>query len=423
MRLFRSLRSRDYRRFFTGQAVSLVGDWMTMTATGWLAYELTRDAFTLGLVVFAQQIPLLLISPIAGVLGDRVNRRKLFCVLQGGCILHSGTLAVLTLTGHLTAHLLIGLAVFRGLVNAVEFPTRQTLMVDLVGDKTNLPNAIALNSTLFNLARLAGPTFAGLAIVKLGAGWCYAVDAFSGIPVVLLMLSIRDGGAGAIARVRTSPVGALKEGIAYVSADLRLKTSLVMVGTISLAGFTGVTLAPLIARELLHGDARTLGLMHTAVGIGALGSAIFLGTRHTHKGLEKAVRFGALAAVAGQTVVAVSSHRNTTLAGMAVCGMGTVLVFAGSNTMLQAEIADDKRGRVMGLFAMCQSMYPIGGLLVGGLAASAVGPRPTLLLTAGVCLAGAIRFRKNIVRAETLARDTAPPLAGTPAPIRTAESV
>lgn len=395
MRFFRALQSRDYRRFFTGQAISLIGDWMTMTTTGWLAYDLTHNAFTLGLVVFAQQIPLLLFSPVAGVIGDRMNRRKLFCFLQCCCILHSGSLALLTLTGHLTVHLLIGLALFRGLVNSAEFPTRQTLMVELVADRDMLPNAIALNSTLFNVARLIGPSLAGIAIVSIGAGWCYAIDAVSGIPVVLLMLGIRDGGSAVVITGKADPLGALREGVRYAAADMRLRAPLTIIAIIALAGFSGVTLAPLIARELLGGDARTLGLLHTSVGVGALCSAIFLGTRPTHHGLEKWIRVGVLAVVVGQSVVAFSSHEITTLAGMAVCGMGSVLVFAGSNTLIQSRVHDDKRGRVMGLFAMGQSMYPIGGLIIGTLAASAIGPRITMLLTASVCLAGSIWFRRR----------------------------
>ena len=329
------------------------------------------------------------------MLGDRINRRKLFCVLQCACILHSGTLAALTLTGHLTAHLLIGLASLRGMVNAAELPTRQTLMVELVGDRANLPNAIALNSSLFNVARLVGPGLAGLAIMKIGAGWCYAIDACSGVPVVLIMLGIRDGGSGIISKARSNPFIAVREGVRYVAADIRLRAPLIIIGVISLAGFAGVTLAPLIAIELLHGDARTLGLIHTSVGVGALCSAVFLGMRRSHLGLEKWIRFGALGVVGGPSVVGFCSLEATTLAGMAVCGMGTVLVFAGGNTLLQARVDDDKRGRVMGLFAMSQSMYPIGGLIIGTLAASVIGPRITMLVTASVCLGGSIWFRRR----------------------------
>ena len=404
MRLFRALESRDYRRYFTGQAISLVGDWMTMTTTGWLVYELTHDVRLLGIVVFSQQIPLLIVSPLAGALGDRVNRRKLFCVLQCLCMLHSGSLAALTLTGHLTAHVLVALALYRGIVNATEFPTRQTLMVELVGRKENLPNAIALNSTLFNVARLIGPTAAGFAIAAFcphpelstrGAGGCYAIDALSGVPVVALMLSIRDGGAARVAKAAVKPFAAVREGVRYVMTDRALVSPLAIISVISFAGFAGVTLAPLIARELLHGGPRTLGALHTSVGLGALGSAIFLGLRHTHEGLEKWVRAGVICVVCGQSLVAVSSHNWTTFAGMTVCGMGTVLVFAGSNTLLQARVDDDKRGRVMGLFAMCQSMYPLGGLFIGLLASSVLGPRITMMVTASLCLAGAIWFRRT----------------------------
>lgn len=409
MQFFRALQSRDYRRFVSGQAISLIGDWMTMTTTGWLAYNLTKDPFTLGLVIFAQQIPLLFFSPVVGALGDRVNRRKLFCYLQGGCILHTSTLAILTLTGVITAPLLIGLALFRGLVNAAEFPTRQTLMVDLVGDKSVLPSAIALNSTLFNVARLIGPTFAGLAINQIGPGWCYALDAVSSIPVILLMMSIRDGGAGIVSKVKIGPLRSLREGVSYAANDFRLRAPLILVGVISLSGFAGVVLAPLIAETFLDGGAQTLGLLHTCVGIGALASAVFLGSRASHLGLERWVRRGALAVVCGQVLVAVSTIHALTFIGMGVCGMGTVMVFAGSNTVIQSYVANEKRGRVMGLFAMGQSMYPIGGLIIGALAATALGPRITMLLTALICLGGAVWFRVNAVTPmEKLAAESEP---------------
>lgn len=395
MRFFRALQARDYRRYFTGQAISLVGDWMTITTTGWLAYDLTHDPRVLGLVVFMQQIPLLFVSPVAGALGDRVNRRKLFCVLQSLCMLHAGTLALLTLSHNLTPRLLVGLALCRGLVNAVEFPTRQSLMIDLVGDRTNLPNAIALNATLFNVARLIGPSLAGLAIAGVGPGWCYATDCFSGIPVILLMLSISDAGAARVRKDPVRPFAAIREGARYAKADMRLFASLVLIGAISFAGFAHVVLAPMTARDLLHGDARTLGYIHTAVGLGAFTSAIALGLRHTHEGLEKWVRSGILLVAAGQTIVAVSSHVPATLAGMSVCGVGAALVYAGSNTLMQAHVDDDKRGRVMGLFAMSQGLYPIGGLVIGFLAATAMGPRITMLLTALCCLVAAVWYRRN----------------------------
>jgi MFS family permease len=396
MSVFRSLQVPAYRRFFFAQGVSLVGNWLSLTATGWLAYELTRDAFSLGLVVFAQQLPVLLFAPLAGVLGDRVDLRRLFAGLQVACALHAAALAALSLSGHLTFGWLVGLAVLRGLVNAAEFPTRQSLTLDLVGDRTHLPNAIALNSSLFNVARMLGPACAGLVIAHARVGWCYVLDAASCVPVVLVMLhALRrspPAGRPASAPPRPHPLRALGEGLAHVARSPGLRGPLLLIALTAFSGFAAATLAPLVAREFLGGDARTLGWLQAAVGLGALGSAFALGASRSPAGLERWVGRGPLLIAAGQAVCALSTVRELTLAGMTVFGSGIVLTYAGSNTLLQLRVEADKRSRVMGLFSTAQSVYPLGGLAVGALAATGFGPRATILLNAAVCALGGLLF-------------------------------
>ncbi len=396
MLVFRALQVTAYRRFFFAQGFSLVGNWLSLTATAWLAYELTRDAFSLGLVVFAQQLPVLLFAPLAGVLGDRVDLRRLFAGLQVACALHAVALAVLSLSGHLTFGWLVGLAALRGLVNAAEFPTRQSLTLDLVGDREHLPNAIALNSSLFNVARMLGPACAGLVIAHARVGWCYVLDAASCVPVVVVMaLALRrspPAGRPASAPPRPHPLRALGEGLAHVARSSGLRAPLLLIALTAFSGFAATTLAPLIAREFLHGDARLLGWLQGAVGLGALGSALALGRTLPPARLERWVGRGPLLIAAGQAVCAFSGLRALTLAGMTVFGAGIVLTYAGANTLLQLRVAPDKRNRVLGLFSTAQSVYPLGGLAVGALAASTFGPRATILLNAAVCATGGLLF-------------------------------
>lgn len=392
MSAFRALHIPAFRRVFLAQSVSLVGNWLSMTAAAWLAYDLTGDAFSLGIVVFSQQLPVLLLAPVAGVLGDRLERRRLFTALQIACVLHAATLAALSFSGHLTFAWLVGLAVLRGVVNAAEWPTRQSLTLDLVGDRAHLANAIALNSSLFNVARMIGPAIAGLLIARLHVGWCYALDALSCFPTIGVMLFGLGPGArfgSPLAGPRPHPLRALREGFAYVATSPALRSPLLLIALTAFSGFAAGTLAPLIARDLLHGDARLLGLLNGAVGLGALVSALALGSVRPAPGrLERWVGRGTLLLAAGQMICALSPTRALTLAGMVVCGAGIVLTYAGANTLLQLRVDDARRSRVMGLFTTAQSIYPLGSLLIGAMAASALGPRATIAAHAAVCVLG-----------------------------------
>lgn len=403
----RALNARNYRLFFTGQAVSLIGSWMTTTASAWLAYDLTRNPFFAGLLPFANQIPLLLLAPAAGVLGDRARRHGLIIRLQVLCALPSLALAAAAFTGHLSLTLLLVLSAARGVINAFEFPVRQSFLVELVGDKANLPNAIALNSSMFNVARMIGPTVAGLILVISGPAACYALDVVSFIPIVTCLLFVRTPR-------RTLPPGTrrrdeLRAGLRYARQTPGLRVPLLMVPLIALAGFATSVLAPVFARDVFPGDARLLGNMYSAIGAGALTSAIYLSMRASPEGLAAWVVRGALLVASGQVACAASNWLPVTMAGLVANGMGAVLVMAGCNTLIQARVEDDKRSRIMGLFSMGQGVFPVGSLLIGS-AAALLGPRAAVFGCAAVCSAAAWCFhraRKSFIE---------PPVPPMPAP-------
>lgn len=395
----RALRSRNYRLFFAGQWLSLIGNWMTTTASLWLVYQLSHNAFYVGLVGFATQIPMLALSPLVGVWVDRVDRHRVLIGMQVLSCLQSLTLGLLTLTGHMTTPLLLGLCFLQGLINAWDIPVRQSFLVQIVHDRTDLPNAIALGSSMFNLARLAGPAFAGFVIAGVGAAGCYLIDAASYLPVIGCLLAMKVTKGGATLR-RQRLLTDFREGLDYARRHPTLRAVLLLVPVAAIAGWSPSVLAPVIARDLFQGDARLLGFLLSAIGGGALVGALALSTRTSVAGLEKVIAIGTGVLTLGITVVAVSPWLSLTLVGMAACGFGAVRTMAGSNTLLQSTVDDDKRGRVMGLFTMGQAMFPLGSLIVGGLA-QAIGPRFAAGLAALTVLTGGLIFARNTRRTRT----------------------
>lgn len=399
----RALNSRNYRLFFAGQGVSLMGNWMTTTASMWLVYELSASAFYVGLVGFATQIPLLVLAPLTGVGGDRIDRRRRLVWLQVLSCLQSAALATLTLAGQMTVPVLIALCLAQGLINAWEFPTRQSFIVEMVSDKRDLPNAIALNSSAFNVARLAGPALAGALILIWGAGVCYALDAVSYLPVIGSLLAMRLPARPARVAV-TRRLDDLREGFRHAARETGLRRPLLMVAVNALAGFGASILAPVFAASVFHGDSRLLGHFYSSIGAGALLSAAFLSTRTDAEDLRRWVARGAALVGFGQAVFAASPSVNFAYAALMATGFGTVLVMAGSNTLIQARVDDDKRSRVMGLFVMGQGMFPVGSFLIGALAA-ATSPRAAVGTCAGVCLIAAAIYHS--VRPSAVSKKTA----------------
>jgi len=411
-RFLRAFHSRNYRLYFVGQGTSLIGNWISTTALSWYGYELSGSAFVLGLLLFASQIPTLLLAPVAGVWSDRTNRRRLLLIVNTGCALQATALAVVTLTGHATVSGLLALALVRGLLNAVEFPTRQSFLIEMLAARADLPNAIALNSSMFNVARLVGPTVAGFLIVAQGPAICFVIDAVSYGPVFACLLAMRLP-PPAPPRPRAHPLAELHAGLRHAAARPALRSSLLMVAVTALVGFAASVLAPVLARDVFHGDARLLGKFYAAIGAGALLSAVFLSTRASALGLGAWVTRGAALIAASLLGSALSTSLWLSIGCLVLNGMGIVLVMAGNNTLLQDQVDDDKRGRMMGLFVMCQGMFPLGSLAVGALA-NAAGPRLTIALCAAIMTAATWAFRRSAAgraatsQAVTPAPDSAP---------------
>ncbi|WPB77075.1 MFS transporter [Archangium violaceum] len=383
--LLRALAHRNYRLFFMGQSVSLVGTWLTRVATSWLVYRLSGSAWLLGLVMFCGQIPSLVLAPLAGVLVDRWNRHRLLVVTQVLAMLQSFALAVLALTGAVEVWQVGGLCLVQGLINAFDVPARQSFVVEMVDDRADLPNAIALNSSMFNVARLLGPSVAGGLIAWVGEGGCFLIDGFSYLAVIASLLAMR------LKRTpRVEPHGEvwkeLKEGFRYAYHFTPIRALLGMLAVMSVMGMSYTVLMPLMATQVLEGGPSTLGFLMAATGLGALGGAGYLASRSSVRGFGKTiVRAGALFG-AGLVAFAVSRWMAVSLVLLVVVGFGMMVMMAASNTLLQTIVEERMRGRVMSFYAMALiGTAPFGSLLAGALAAR-MGAPVTIGVGGVVCL-------------------------------------
>ena len=400
LRFLRALYARNFRLFFCGQIISLVGTWMTLTASLWLAYHLESSALLLGIVGFAGQAPIFFLSPIAGVWVDRIDKRRLLLLTQLLSLLQSGALAAMTLTGVINIWTLIALNVVQGVINAFDLPARQAFLIQMVDRREDLGNAIALNSSMFNLARLLGPAFAGLLIAAVGAGYCYLVDSLSYVAVIISLWRIRPRAAVsrsvAVEGVRKfgRSLAELRDGVAYAFGFAPIGNVILLVAAAAFTGFAAPVLLPIVARDVFGGDARTLGWLMSASGVGALGGALYLSTRVTVRGLGEVITGGGVAMGAGLIGVAFCRTLELGAVCMFFAGLGGVLLMASSNTVIQSLTEDDKRGRVMSLFAMAfTGTTPLGNLAIGALAAGRLGVRWTLVLSGTCCaLAAGVFF-------------------------------
>jgi len=392
---WRALRSRNFRLYFTGQTISLIGTWMTRLATSWLVYRLTGSALLLGIVGFSGQIPTFVFAPFAGVWVDRLDRRRVLVVTQFLAMLQSLALAALTLSRHINIQEIIWLSAFQGLINAFDMPARQAFLVQMVEDKQDLGNAIALNSSMVNLARLVGPSLAGAVIAVSGEGACFLIDGISYIAVIASLLAMRLQ-AGALKPAVLSMLGQLKEGWAYVSGFAPVRTILLLFAMVSLMGWPFTVLMPIFAGKVLHGGPHTLGFLMGAVGIGALVSAISLAVRKTVLGLGRMIPISTACLGVGLILFGMSRVLWLSLLLMLFCGFGMMQQMAASNTIIQTIVEDDKRGRVMSFYAMAfVGMAPFGSLLAG-ISAHAMGAPLTVMLSGACCLAGAIWFATQV---------------------------
>jgi MFS family permease len=400
---WRALRHRNFRLFFVGQSISLIGTWMTRVATSWLVYRLTGSALLLGTVGFAGQIPTFLLAPFAGVWVDRLDRRKLLLWTQALAALQSLALAGLTLAKVITIHEIIALSALQGLINAFDMPGRQAFLVQMVEDKQDLGNAIALNSSMVNMARLVGPALAGFVIAAAGEGYCFTIDGLSYLAVIASLLMMRVNVAPA-KRALTSMLEQLKEGWEYVSNFPPIRTILLLFALISLMGMPFMVLMPIFASRVLHGGPHTLGLLLGASGVGALISAVSLAFRKNVRGLTTMIQLSAALFGLGLVGFGLSRIFPLSMFLMLIVGFGMMQGLAASNTVIQTLVPEDKRGRVMSYYTMAfVGMAPFGSLLAGGLA-HALGAPHAVMITGAFCVAGAVWFTTQLKSIRTIMR-------------------
>lgn len=396
---WRALRHRNFRLFFGGQSISLIGTWMTRIATSWLVYRLTKSSLLLGTVSFAGQIPTFLLAPFAGVLVDRMDRRRVLVWTQALAMVQSLALAVLTLTKVINIHEVLWLSVFQGLINAFDMPGRQAFMVQMVEDRGDLSNAIAINSSMVNLARLVGPSLAGLVIAATNEGWCFLIDGVSYIAVIASLLMMQVNVAVA-KRATVKMIDQLKEGWTYVSEFVPIRTILLLFALLSLMGMPFVVLMPVFAAQVLHGGPHTLGFLMGALGVGALISALSLVLRKSVRGLLKMIPIAAAAFGVGLVGFGLSHLQWLSLLLMLVTGFGMMQGMTASNTIIQTLVPEDKRGRVMSYYTVAfVGMAPFGSLMAGALGHS-IGPQHTVIISGIACVVGSVWFwsRLKLIR-------------------------
>ncbi|HET6229798.1 MAG TPA: MFS transporter [Longimicrobiaceae bacterium] len=402
--MLRALGSRNYRLYFGGQGISLVGTWMTRIATSWLIYRLTGSALLLGIVGFAGQIPSFVIGPFAGVLIDRWNRHRLILVMQALAMLQSFALAWLTLAGTITVAQVLWLSAAQGVINAFDMPGRQAFVVEMVERREDLGNAIALNSSLFNMARLVGPSVGGVLIAAVGEGWCFMIDAISYVAVIASLMAMKLGPRKTVESKRGAGLAQLREGFRYAFGSPPIRTIIVLLALVSVLGMPYTVLMPVIAKAVLGGGPAVLGTLMAASGVGALAGAILLASRRSVVGLGRVIP--AMTALFGLGLAAFSLSRALWLsvAFLVVIGFGFMVQTAASNTILQTIVEDDKRGRVMSFYTMAfMGMTPFGSLVAGWLA-DRIGAPETILVSGACCIAAAAWFATTLPRLREVVR-------------------
>ena len=390
-----AFRSKNYRLFFIGQGISLIGTWMTQIATIWLVYHLTKSPIILGVVGFTSQIPSFFLSPFGGVFVDRFSRHRTLIGTQILAMIQSLTLAVLALTGVVHIWHIIVLSLFQGIINAFDAPARQAFVPELVERREDLANAIALNSTMFNGARLIGPAIGGLVIARIGPAYCFLVDGLSYIAVIigLLAMTIKPK---TIALSNVNPLQRIKEGFEYAFGFPPIRAILLLSALISFFAMQYTVLVPIFADKILQGGAETLGFLMAASGVGALAGGIYLATRQTVVGLGKIIALGPSILGLGLIGFALSRVLPMSLFTMLFVGFGTIIQIAAGNTVLQTILEEDKRGRVMSLYTMSfLGMTPFGNLL-GGFLANHIGASNTLIIDGIACMLGSLIFVKQL---------------------------
>jgi MFS family permease len=396
---FRALQHRNFQLFFAGQLVSLIGTWMQSTAQLWLVYRLTNSAALLGVFGFANQIPILLLASIGGYVGDRYNRQRGVIATQTAAMILAFLLAALTLSGAIHdargAAVIIFIAFLVGIVNAFDVPIRQAFLVQMVG-KEDLPNAIALNSSIFNGARVVGPAVAGFAIAWIGEGWCFFLNGVSFLAVILALLAMR---LTAVERKPSteSPLRSLMQGFHFAMSDLPIRSALLLLSWLSLLGLQYAVFLPIFASDIFHSGARGLGLLMSSAGVGAVLGALHFAARTEFKGLARWI--AGTSAMCGIGLVLFSQSRVfwVSMAVLFVVGFSATVQMAATNTIVQSRVPDELRGRIMAVYAtMFMGVQPIGSLLAGGVA-KRIGAPYTLGIFGLLVVAGSLVFLFRVV--------------------------
>jgi MFS family permease len=398
---FKAFESYNYRLYFAGQSVSLIGTWMQRTAVYWLVYEKTQSSFMLGVAVFAAQFPSFLFSIIGGVVSDRYNRYRVLLLTQVASLVQAILLTALVLAGLDTVWNILTLSVVLGIVNAFDVPARQAMVYDMVNNKEHLPNAIALNSSMVNVARLIGPAMAGFVLTNFGANICFSFNAASFIAVLTSLLCMRL--PAYIPKPRTNDaLTDLREGFQYLRRTPSISTVMLMLACVSLLSLPYITLLPVYAREIFHGQADTFGYLNSAVGWGAVSGAIFLASLKPGTNLKKVLFFNTL--VFGTGLICFSHITNfpIALAFIAITGFGMMSQTTLSNTLIQTAVTPAMRGRVLSYYAMAFfGMQPIGSLLIGAISHYAGAPNTILFQGVATLLIALIFFpflRRDVLR-------------------------
>jgi len=391
----RAFNSRNYRLYFAGQGLSMIGTWMTLIATNWLVFQLTNSALLLGIVGFAGQIPTFFLAPFAGVVVDRWNRHRILVITQILAMLQSLALAFLALTGKINIWYIIFLGLFQGVINALSMPALQAFVKEIVEKQEDLGNAIALNASLISSARLIGPAIGGVLIATVGSGMCFLIDGISYIAVLAALLAMKIPSKQKITET-TPPWQRLKEGFTYAFGFQPIRSVLLMMSLLGFMGLPYVTLTPVFATKILHGGPQTLGFLMAAAALGALIASIYLSSRNSVVGLENIIAISPTILGIGFIIFSFSHILWFSLLFMVMIGFAVVLQIAACNTFIQTIVEDDKRGRVMSFYSMAfMGMVPFGSLFSGWLA-DKIGAPNTLMMNGIFCILGSFIFARQL---------------------------
>jgi len=401
--VFRALEYRNYRLFFVGQSISLIGTWMQQIAMSWLVYRLTGSALILGVVGFSSQLPTFLFSPFAGVLADRWNRHTILLITQTLAMAQAFILAFLTLSHNIAVWHIIAMGILLGSINSLDIPARQSFVIDMVERKETLGNAIVLNSLMFNVARLIGPSIAGILIAFTGEGICFLINGISFIAVIGCLLAMKLK-AKRHKALRKNIFHGIKEGFNYTFGSVPIRLILALLGIMSLLGTSYVVLMPVFAKEVLHGGPKTLGFLMVAVGCGALIGTLYLASRKGVLKLGSIIPVSSAIFGIGMIIFSLSRALWVSLIMLVIIGFGFMVQMASSNTVLQTIVDDDKRGRVMSFYSMAfMGMTPLGSLIAGYLASS-IGVTATLMISGFCCALAAFFFASKIPLLKSMVR-------------------